>query len=92
MNLKHVETFLWIARLGSFSAAARRLNTSQPAISMRIRELEQNLGVTLFDRRARSMRMTLKGREFADYAQRVGHSFLDERELSAGIRFDVGGR
>jgi len=71
MNLKHVESFLWIQRLGSFSAAARRLNTSQPAISMRIAELEKTLGVTLFDRRARAMKITPEGREFADYARRI---------------------
>ncbi len=71
MNLKHVESFLWIERLGSFSAAARRLNTSQPAISMRIAELEKTLGVTLFDRRARAMKITPEGREFADYARRI---------------------
>lgn len=71
MNLKHIESFLWISRLGSFSAAARRLNTTQPAMSMRIGELEKNLGVVLFDRRSRALRLTPEGREFADYARRI---------------------
>ncbi|MGI9463942.1 MAG: LysR family transcriptional regulator [Aestuariivirgaceae bacterium] len=80
MNMKHIESFVWIARLGSFSAAARRLNTTQPAISMRIAELEKSLGVVLFDRRSRALRMTPEGREFADYAQRIA----DLAEEAAG--------
>ena len=71
MNLKHLETFAWIARLGSFSAAAERLGTSQPAVSMRIAELERTLGTKLFDRAGRSARITPKGRELIDYAERI---------------------
>src|SRR3546814_14165126 len=44
----HLETLLWIARLGTFAAAAERLNTTQPAISARVRELENHLGTVLF--------------------------------------------
>ncbi|GAB4294590.1 MAG: hypothetical protein Kow0058_12510 [Roseovarius sp.] len=71
MNLKQIEAFLWAARLGSFSAAARRLNTTQPAISLRIGELEKSLGVILFHRGARSLRLTPEGREFGDFAQGI---------------------
>lgn len=58
----HIETLLWIARLGTFSAAAERLNTSQPAISARIREIEQQLGVQLFRRAGRNMILNAQGR------------------------------
>ena len=71
MNLKHLETFLWIARLGSFSAAARRLGASQPAVSMRIQELERLLNAELFERSARHARITSKGRELMEYAERI---------------------
>jgi len=71
MNIQHLETFAWIVRLGSFSAAARKLETSQPAVSMRMRELERSLGVKLFEREGRASRVTPKGRAFVDYAERI---------------------
>ena len=59
----HLETLLWIARLGTFAAAAARLNTTQPAISARVRELESHLGTALFRREGRAMALTPAGRE-----------------------------
>ncbi|ALC12995.1 LysR family transcriptional regulator [Sphingopyxis sp. 113P3] len=61
--LYHLETLLWIDRLGTFSAAAERLNTTQPAVSARMRELEQRLGTTLFRRDGRTMSLTPAGRK-----------------------------
>ena len=59
----HLETLLWIDRLGTFSAAAERLNTTQPAVSARMRELEQRLGSALFRRDGRAMSLTPAGRK-----------------------------
>src|SRR3546814_14141861 len=59
----HLETLLWIDRLGTFSAAAERLNTTQPAVSARMREPEQRLGSTLFRRDGRGMALTPAGRK-----------------------------
>jgi DNA-binding transcriptional LysR family regulator len=61
--LYHIETLLWINRLGTFAAAAERLNTTQPAISARVRELEGHLGAKLFRREGRSMSLTPTGRQ-----------------------------
>ncbi|GAA0866206.1 LysR family transcriptional regulator [Sphingopyxis soli] len=63
MSLYHLETLLWIDRLGTFSAAAERLNTTQPAVSARMRELEQRLGTRLFRRDGRTMSLTAAGRK-----------------------------
>jgi DNA-binding transcriptional LysR family regulator len=71
VNIKHLETFYWIVRLGSFSAAARKLNSTQPAISMRVRELESSLGAQLFDRTQRSVQLTPKAWELTKYAERM---------------------
>lgn len=71
MNIRQLETFYWIARLGTFSAAAERLNTSQANVSARIRELEEELGVALFDRIGRQVQLTLKARELLVHAERV---------------------
>lgn len=59
----HLKTLLAIARLGSFQAAADRLNTAQPAISARVRELEGQLGTALFQREGRRMILTARGRQ-----------------------------
>jgi DNA-binding transcriptional LysR family regulator len=61
----------WIGRLGSFRAAAARLNLSQPTISMRVRELERHLGATLFDRSGYRAQLTEAGRELVRYAERI---------------------
>ena len=63
VSLTNLETLCWIARLGSFTAAAERLNATQPAISGRVRELEESLKVKLFQRRGRRMELTIQGRE-----------------------------
>lgn len=68
ISLYHLETLLWIDRLGTFAAAADRLNTTQPAISARVRELESHLSVRLFRREGRTMSLTPAGRQLVrDY-------------------------
>jgi DNA-binding transcriptional LysR family regulator len=49
-TLAQLEAFFWVARLGGFGPAARHLNLTQPTISLRVREMEQSLGVRLFNR------------------------------------------
>lgn len=71
MNLKLFEAFVAIARSGSFRAAAERLHTSQPAVSMRVQELERALGVRLFERAHRTSFLTAKGEELLPYAERL---------------------
>jgi DNA-binding transcriptional LysR family regulator len=69
--MKQLETFYWIERLGSFSAAAKRVFATQSTVSTRMQELEQSLGVELFDRSHRNARLTAKGRELAPYVQQI---------------------
>ena len=71
LDLKNLETFIWVARLSGFRAAADRLNTTQPAISTRIAILERDLSVRLFDRRGRQVILTSKGIELLPYAERM---------------------
>ncbi|QSR16656.1 LysR family transcriptional regulator [Novosphingobium sp. KA1] len=67
--LFHLETLMWIDRLGTFAAAAQRLNTTQPAISARVREIEDQLGVPLFQRDGRRMVLTARGRRLVETAE-----------------------
>ena len=69
-SFKQLETFYWAVKLGSFTAAAQRTHVCQSTVSMRIQELENTLGVKLFDRSARIIRLTPKGRDLVDYAER----------------------
>jgi DNA-binding transcriptional LysR family regulator len=71
MNIQQLETFYWIKRLGTFAAAGEHLHTSQANVSSRIRELESELGVLLFERIGRTVTLTLKGRELLAHAERV---------------------
>jgi DNA-binding transcriptional LysR family regulator len=64
--LYHIETLLWISRLGTFAGAAERLNTTQPAISARVKELEAQLGIPLFRREGRRMTLTVRGRKLIE--------------------------
>lgn len=72
MNLKFVETFVLASRLGSFSKTAERLHTTLAAVSLRIQNLEEELGVVLFDRSSgRQLRLTSKGLELLPMAERL---------------------
>jgi DNA-binding transcriptional LysR family regulator len=71
MNLKFVEAFLWVARLGSITRAAKKLCLTQSAVSNRISALENELGVTLIDRRNPRFRLSDAGARFMDYARQL---------------------
>lgn len=90
LTLKQIETFYWTAKLGSFTAAAARLNTTQPAVSNRIREFEQITDAQLFDARSRLPRLTPKGREVLAVCEQFLH-LAKELETAAGGVPVVGG-
>lgn len=71
IDLRNIETFFWAAALGSLRAAAEKLGTTQPAVSQRIAALETALGVKLFDRAARGVRLTAKGQELLAHAEQI---------------------
>ena len=71
MNFKRLETFIWVATLGSFRKAAERQHTTQPAISTRIAALEEELGVKLFERESSRTMLTSKGQELLPYAEKI---------------------
>src|SRR5688572_32193898 len=71
MELGQLEAFIAVAREGSFTRAAERLNLAQPSLSARIHHLEQSLGGALFDREERPVRLTSLGEIFLPYAERA---------------------
>ena len=71
MNYHHLRYFREVAIEGHLGRAASRLNVSQSALSIQIRQLEDRLGQTLFDRVGRTLQLTEVGRITLDYADRI---------------------
>jgi DNA-binding transcriptional LysR family regulator len=86
MLLSQVEAFLTVAERRSVSAAAEVLYVTQPALTTRIKKLERELGIELFVRTARGMRLTQEGRAFRPHAQRALQSLAEGRELLRELR------
>jgi len=70
-NVQQLETLFWIARLGSFRAAAARLGISQPSVSLRMKTWERELGLTLFKRKGRAVVLSDDGAAVLEYAERI---------------------
>lgn len=71
MNILHMKYAVEVARLGSLNKAAETLIIAQPNISRSIKELEADLGITIFNRSAKGMVLTPEGEEFINYAQSI---------------------
>jgi DNA-binding transcriptional LysR family regulator len=71
MNLHHLLVFHTIAKTGSITSSSKQLRISQPALSRELKELENRLGVTLFERLPRGMRLTHAGKVLAGYADQL---------------------
>ena len=71
MNILHMKYAVEVARLGSLNKAAETLMIAQPNISRSIKELEADLGITIFQRTAKGMVLTPDGEEFIDYARDI---------------------
>ena len=71
MNILHTKYAVEVARLGSLGKASKTLLVAQPNISRSIRELESDLGITIFNRSAKGMVLTPQGEEFIKYAENI---------------------
>jgi len=73
LNLDQLRALLRVVELGSFSAAARQLNLTQPAVSLQIRELERRFGVRLIERLGKRAHTTAPGATLVEAACRIFH-------------------
>jgi len=89
LNLHHLRLFRTVAVEPSLTAAARRLNLSQSALSTQIRHLEQSLGHDLFERRGRALHLTEAGRIALDHAEAI---FRTADDLTQTLRGTGRGR
>jgi DNA-binding transcriptional LysR family regulator len=81
-SLQQLETFYWIARLGGFHAAAKHLHLTQPTISARIQELEDILGLKLFERGGHRAVITPVGRDVLAQAEKMLRLSDDLEQIS----------
>jgi LysR family transcriptional regulator, nitrogen assimilation regulatory protein len=80
MNLKHLESFVRVAELGSFSKAARVLDIAQPALSRQVRALETDLRETLLLRNGRGATLTDAGRRLFEHGVQILQRVSQARE------------
>lgn len=76
-----MEFFSLLARLGSFSATAREMNVTPPAISKRLSQMEARLGVQLLSRTTRQMALTAEGELYLEHARRILTDIEDMERL-----------
>ncbi len=80
LNLDQIDTFTHVVELGSFSAAADRLDLTQPAVSLQIRQLEKRLGVRLIERVGKRAAPTPAGSELLLHARRISEAVTAAEE------------
>jgi len=71
ITIRQIQSFLNVADLGSFTRAAEKMHTMQPALSQQVRDLESELGIRLFDRTTRRVELTEGGAEFRNIAAKI---------------------
>ncbi len=84
MNISQIKYVLEVANSSSIREAATKVFISQPALSSSIRELEEELGILIFDRTNKGISLTDEGREFVTYAKKVlsQYEIMEDRYLS----------
>jgi len=92
VNISQLVAFVQVVERGSFSAAARELGVSQPAVTMQVQGLESTLGVTLLDRAYRKVELTEAGRALLPHARRVLVDIDSARREIAMLAETVTGR
>ena len=91
MNTADLVAFIEVARFESFSLAAEKLHFTQPAISKRVSNLEEMLGVNLFDRVGRRVQLTEAGRALFPRARQWLLDFDDIKKSVADVEGEVSG-
>ena len=87
LNLDQLHTFSEVIDAGSFSAAAARLDLSQPAVSLQVRQLEQRLNVRLIERVGKRLKPTSAGQTLLEHARRIDAAVEDAMQaLSSHAR------
>jgi DNA-binding transcriptional LysR family regulator len=82
-SIAQLEAFYWVVRLGSIKEAAHHLNMAQPSISLRISDLEEQLGRPMFDREHRKLTLTRYGEQLLPRVTSIINELSGLRQLAA---------
>ncbi|QHE93587.1 LysR family transcriptional regulator [Pandoraea fibrosis] len=91
LNLDQLHTFSEVVDAGSFSAAAARLELSQPAVSLQVRQLEQRLNVRLIERVGKRLKPTSAGLTLLEHARRIDAAVEEAMQALSSHASDVAG-
>ncbi len=91
MDWRALQDVVTVAETGSLSAAARRLNISQPTVGRRIEQLEQQLGAVLFNRTAQGLSLTKVGESILNHAKRIEEEALAIERTATGANQQLKG-
>ncbi|MBR9829837.1 MAG: LysR family transcriptional regulator [Oceanospirillales bacterium] len=89
IGIRHLQSFIEVARYGSFTRAAKHLHLTQSALTATIKQLEQDAGLTLFDRTTRRVDLSAEGERFLPVAERLLSDFtaaLDDLRARAELQ------
>jgi len=92
MEIQNLRAFVAVAETGSFSLAAERLHLTQPAVSKRIAQLEEQLGTTLFDRIGRNTSITEAGTALLPHARSVQMQLQAAEQSVRDLAGEVSGK
>ena len=91
MDWRALQDVITVAETGSLSAAARRLNVSQPTVGRRIEQLEQQLGAVLFNRTAQGLSLTKVGENILNHAKSMEEDALAIERVATGANQQLQG-
>jgi len=92
VTFRQLKVFQAVARHLSYTQAAQVLHLSQPAVSMQVKQLEENIGLPLFEQLGKKIYLTHAGREFYRYSQEIGHLLDEAEEIMESLKGIKGGR
>lgn len=92
LRLRHLQILVSLAETQNISHSAQRLHMTQPALSKWLKELEADIGLTLFERHARGLRPTAHGQALREFALHIGHELDRAREEMSALRNGGSGR
>lgn len=87
MNITQLEYFKTVAECGSFSAAAAKLFVSQPTLSISVKKLEEELGLTLFVRNSKGFALTKAGKRMLTHAGTILDGLKEMQNEAQSLRF-----
>jgi len=91
MELRHLRYFVAVAEEHNIHRAAKRLNISQPPLSLTIKQLEEELGIDLFTREGRGIQITRAGASFLDHAREILHAADKAKSQARSVGQGVSG-